>query len=149
MTSELLVLRRCYESLYALARETGCQSLAAPFLSTDYYRFPLADAVQIAREEASRAAADTVFLTPTPALYELSRRPYRKPQILSYVGYYRDYAVFRLDDGNYAHVDVRPELRRVSVRPYVEPCYYMEADPAMRPRTPEEIARLRTIYEEM
>ena len=39
------------------------------------------------------------------------------------------------------------ELRSVSVRPYVEPCYYVEADPSMEPRTPEEIARLRAIYE--
>lgn len=146
-SNELLVLRRCYESLYALARETGCQSLATHFLSTAYYRFPLADAVQIAREEADRAKIDMIFLAPTQALYDLSQQPYRKPQILSYVGYYRDYAVFLLDNGNYAHVDVRPEMRSVSIRPYVEPCYYVEADPSMRPRTAEEIARLREIYE--
>lgn len=119
-----------------------------PFLSSSYYRFPLEEAVQIAREEAMRADADTVFLAATPALYELSQRPYRKPQIVSYVGYYRDYAVFALDNGYFAHVDVRPELKSVSVRPYVEPCYYMEADPSMRPLTPAEIARLRAIYEE-
>lgn len=147
-SNELLVLRRCYESLYALARETGCRDIAAPFLSTFYYRFPLADAVQIAREEAMRADADTVFLAPAQAVFALSQRPYRKPQIVSYVGYYRDYAVFQLDSGNFAHVDVRPELRSVSVRPYVEPCYYVEADPSMQPLTPAEIARLRAIYEE-
>lgn len=147
-SNELLVLRRCYESLYRLAREMGFRSLATPFLSTAYYRFPLADAVQIAREEAMRADADTVFLAPVQTVYELSQRPYRKPQIVSYVGYYRDNAVFQLDSGNFAHVDVRPELRSVSVRPYVEPCYYMEADPSMRPLTEAEIARLRAIYEE-
>lgn len=147
-SNELLVLRRCYESLYRLARETSCRSLAMPFLSTAYYRFPLADAVQIAREEADRAGIDTVFLAPAQTVYALSQRPYRKPQIVSYVGYYRDYAVFALDSGNYAHVDVRPELRNVSVRPYVEPCYYVEADPSMQPLAPAEIARLRTIYEE-
>ena len=81
-------------------------------------------------------------------MYELSQRPYRKPQIVSYVGYYRDYAVFRLDSGNFAHVDVRPERRSVSIRPYVEPCYYVEADPSMRPLSSAEIARLRAIYEE-
>ena len=147
-SNELLVLRRCYESLYALARETGCRSLAAPFLSTFYYRFPLKEAVQIAREEAMRVKTDTVFLAPEHTVYELSQRPYRKPQIVSYVGYYRDYAVFRLDSGNFAHVDVRPELRSVSIRPYVEPCYYVEADPSMQPLTSAEIARLRAIYEE-
>ena len=147
-SNELLVLRRCYESLYRLARETDCRSLAAPFLSTFYYRFPLEDAVRIAREEAMRVNTDTVFLTPEQTVYELSQRPCRKPQIVSYVGYYRDYAVFRLDSGNFAHVDVRPELRSVSIRPYVEPCYYVEADPSMQPLTSAEIARLRAIYEE-
>ena len=146
-SNELLVLRRCYESLYALARETGCRSLAAPLLSTFYYRFPLEEAVLIAREEAGRAGIDTVFVASSPALYALSRRPYRKPQIVSYVGYYRDHAVFQLDSGNFAHVDVRPELKSVSVRPYVEPCYYVEADPSMQPLSPSEIARLRGIYE--
>lgn len=147
-SNELLVLRRCYESLYRLAREMGFHSLATPFLSTAYYRFPLADAVQIAREEAARAETDTVFLAPVQTVYDLSRRPYRKPEIVSYVGYYRDYAVFALDSGNYAHVDVRPELRSVNIRPYVEPCYYVEADPSMRPLISAEIARLRAIYEE-
>lgn len=147
-SNELLVLRRCYESLYRLARETDCRSLAAPFLSTFYYRFPLEDAVRIAREEAMRVNTDTVFLTPEQTVYELSQRPCRKPQIVSYVGYYRDYAVFRLDSGNFAHVDVRPELKSVSIRPYVEPCYYVEADPSMQPLTSAEIARLRAIYEE-
>ena len=142
-SNELLVLRRCYESLYRLARETDCRSLAVPFLSTS-----LEEAVQIAREEAMRVKTDTVFLTPEHAVYELSQRPCRKPQIVSYVGYYRDYAVFRLDSGNFAHVDVRPELRSVSIRPYVEPCYYVEADPSMQPLTSAEIARLRAIYEE-
>lgn len=146
-SNELLVLRRCYESLYTLSREAGCQSIALPFLSAAYYRFPLAEAVQIAREEAERAGIDTIFLAATKELYDLSQRPYRRPEIVAYVGYYRDYAVFKLDSGNYAHVDVRPELRSVSVRPYVEPCYYVEADPSMEPRTPEEIARLRAIYE--
>ena len=147
-SNELLVLRRCYESLYRLAWETNCRSLAMPFLSTAYYRFPLADAIQIAREEADRAGIDTVFLAPTQTVYALSQCPYRKPQIVSYVGYYRDYAVFALDSGYFAHVDVRPELKRVSVRPYVEPCCYVEADPSMQPLTKTEIARLRAIYEE-
>ena len=36
----------------------------------------------------------------------------------------------------------------VSIRPYVEPCYYVEADPSMRPLSSAEVARLRAIYEE-
>jgi len=147
-SNELLVLRRCYESIYYLAHETGSENLVMPFLSTAYYRFPLEEAIQIAREEASRAGINTIFLAATPKLYAMSRKPYRKPGIVSYVGYYRDYAVFQLDNGLYAHIDVRPELRSVSIRPYVEPCYYVEADPSMRQRTPEEIARLRAIYED-
>ena len=95
-----------------------------------------------------RAETDTIFLAPVQSVYALSQCPYRKPEIVSYVGYYRDYAVFQLDSGNFAHVDVRPELRSVSIRPYVEPCYYVEADPSMRPLTSAEIARLCAIYEE-
>jgi len=148
-SNELLVLRRCYESLYCLARETGIGSLAMPFLSTAYYRFPLEEAVQIAREEAGRADIDTIFLTPTQALFDLSQKPYRKPQIVSYVGYYRDYGVFQLDTGQFAHIDVRPEMRSISIRPYVEPCYYVEADPSMLPLSPEEITRLRLLYDEI
>ena len=63
--NELVVLRRCYESLFRLAREQGCRALAMPFLSSAYYRFPLEDAVQIAREEAGRSKIETVFVTCT------------------------------------------------------------------------------------
>ena len=47
----------------------------------------------------------------------------------------------------FARVDVRPELRAVNIRPYVEPCYYLVDDPAYPPLSAEEIARLRGIYE--
>ena len=82
-------------------------------------------------------------------LFDLSQKPYRKPQIVSYVGYYRDYGVFQLDTGQFAHIDVRPEMRSISIRPYVEPCYYVEADPSMLPLSPEEITRLRLLYDEI
>jgi len=68
-----------------LAHETGSEKLVMPFLSTAYYRFPLEEAIQIAREEASRAGINTVFLAATPTLYALSRKPYRKPGIVSYI----------------------------------------------------------------
>ena len=64
------------------------------------------------------------------------------------MGYYRDHAVFRLDSGQYARVDIRPEIRDVNIRPFVEPCYYNEADPSLPPLSAEEILRLRRIYEE-
>lgn len=146
-SNELLVLRRCYEALYQLARETGCKSLAMPFLSAAYYRFPLSDAVLIAREEAGRANVDTIFLAATQELYDLSQTPCRRPEIVAYIGYYRDHAVFQLDNGSYARVDIRPEMRDVNIRPYVEPCYYNGADPSLPPLAPAEIERLRGIYE--
>ena len=145
--NEFLVLHRCYQSLYALAKKLDCSSVAMPFLSAAYYRFPQEDAVQIAREEAECAGVETIFLAQTAELYALSQKPYRKPQIVSYIGYYRDHAVFKLDNGLFARVDLRPEIRDVNIRPYVEACYYTEADPSL-PALPErEIARVRSIYE--
>lgn len=148
-SNELVVLRLCYESLFALARQLGCQALALPFLSAAYYRFPLEDAVHIALEEARKAAVQAIFLAQTQEEYALSRKPYRKPEIVSYLGYYRDHAIFRLDNGLFARVDIRPELRDVNIRPYVAACYYTQADPSLPPLPEAEIARLRRIYEEL
>lgn len=144
---ELVVLRLCYSALYALAREHGCRSIAMPFLSAAYYRFPQEEAVRIGLEEAGRANIETIFLAQTPELFRLSRKSYPKPKIVSYVGYYRDHAVFALDNGQYARVDLRPERRDVNIRPYVEPCYYNEADPSLPPLSEAEVSRLRRIYE--
>lgn len=148
-SNELLVLRLCYEALYDEARRLGCRSLATPFLSAAYYLFPQEDAVRVAREEAAKSEIETVFLAATEELYALAKQPIRKPEIVSYLGYYRDHAVFTLDNGQYARVDLRPELRIVNIRPYVEPCYYNEADPSYPRLAASEIARLRAIYDEV
>lgn len=148
-SNELVVLRLCYESLFALARQLGCRSLALPFLSAAYYRFPLEDAVRIGLEGARKVDVQAIFLAQTQEEYELSQKPYRKPEIVSYVGYYRDHAVFRLDNGLFARVDIRPELKNVNIRPYVAACYYTQADPSLPPLPEAEIARLRQIYDEL
>ena len=146
--NELTVLRCCYESLYALADELGCKSLAFPFLSSQYYRFPKEDAVHAALSEAEKWHGSTVFSAESEELYTLSQRAYRKPEILSYVGYYRDHALFALDNGLFARVDLRPELRRVDVIPYFEACFREGNNPLQPPLPAAEIARLRRIYEE-
>lgn len=147
--NELVVLRCCYESLFALAHRLACRSLALPFLSAAYYRFPVEDAVRIGLEEASKTDVKAIFLAQTQEEYELSQKPYVKPQILAYLGYYRDHAVFRLDNGLFAFVDLRPERREIFIRPYVRACYYTQADPFLPPLPEEEVARLRRIYEEI
>ena len=146
--NELLVLHRCYESVFSLAEELGCRSLVTPFLSACYYRFPPDEAIRIAREEAGRHGLEVCFVADTPALYEQSFRPYHRPEIRSYVGYYRDHALFALDNGLFARVDLRPENRDVALIPYFEACYRAGNNP-LQPALPEaEIARLRAIYEE-
>ena len=75
-------------------------------------------------------------------------RPWRKPQILSYIGYYRDHALFALDNGLFARVDIRPEKREADVIPYFEPCYRQDNNPLQKPLEEKEILRLRRIWEE-
>ena len=145
--SELTVLHRCYQSVFDLAERLGCERLAMPFLSANYYRFPQEDAIHIAFSEAEKRQLHILFLAETPERFALSRQAYRKPEILSYVGYYRDHAVFQLDNGFFAHVDLRPEVRQVTLRSYFDPCYRAETDPARQPLPEEELARLRGIYE--
>ena len=146
--NELLALRRCYDSVLALAEELGCERLAAPFLSALYYRFPRKEAVHIALSAASGKCTELLFSAETEELCRLSRAAYHKPAIVSYVGWYRDHAVFALDDGQFARVDLRPELRSASVIPYVEPCYRVGNNPLQTPLPETEIQRLRRIYEE-
>ena len=146
--NELLILHRCYESVFALARQSGCESIAMPFLSAMYYRFPQHEAVKIALREAETSALDVLFVADTPELLTLSEEPYRKPAIVSYVGYYRDHAIFELDNGLFARVDLRQENVDVSIIPYFEACY-REGNNPLQPGLPEaEIERLRRIYEE-
>ena len=145
--NELLVLRRSYQSLFALAEELGCRSVAMPFLSALYYRFPVEEALHIARSEAEAHSLDVVFVADTAALYRAGQAHYRRPEIVSYVGWYRDHAVFRLDNGLYARVDLRPGQRRVDTVPYIEACYHVGNNPLQQPLPPAEIARLREIWE--
>ncbi|MBO5496709.1 MAG: hypothetical protein J5967_04835, partial [Oscillospiraceae bacterium] len=113
-----------------------------------YYRFPQEEAVRIALEEAGRRSVETVFVPGTGALEALSRQEYRRPGIVSYVGYYRDAAIFALSNGLFARVDLRPELRQVDVIPYFEACYREGNNPLQAPLPEAEIERLRRIYEE-
>ena len=144
--NELLVLHRCYTNLFRLAEELGCRTLVLPFLSCAYYLFPLADAVRIALFEAERTKLKVCFFAETPELFELSGKEYRKPQIVSYIGCHRDHAMFRLDNGSYVRVDIRPEKRDAEIRMFVDACYYEES-PFSKPLPEEEIARLRAVYE--
>lgn len=146
--NELLALHLVYQSLFAAAEKAGCKSLALPFLSAMRYRFPQDEAVKIAYAEADKSALDVVFVADTPELFALSRKPYRKPKIVSYIGWYRDHALFELDNALFARVDIRPEITDVTVIPYFEACYRTGNNPLQPPLPDAEIARLRRIYEE-
>ena len=146
--NEFKVLRIAYRRLFAAVRESGCDSLAMPFLSAMYYRFPKDEAVKIALDEAARSALEVVFAADTPELYAFSRMPYRKPELLDYIGWYRDYAFFGMDDGRFARVDLRPEITEVTPVPCFEACCRVGTDPLQPPLPREEIARLRRLYEE-
>ena len=147
--NELLMLHRCYESSFDLAEQLGCRRVAMPFLSAMGYRFPQEDAVHIARQAARRRELEVVFAADSEALLRLGREAYRKPEIVSYIGYYRDHAIFALDNGLFARVDLRRELREVSVIPYFEASYREGNNPLQPPLPPEEIRRLRRIYDEV
>ena len=146
--NELLALRRCYESVYEQAAALGCRSVATPFLSANYYRFPIEKAVHTALHTAEQQNMETIFVAETRELYVQSHRPYRKPKIVSYVGYYRDHAIFELDNGLFARVDLRPERVDAAEIPYFEACYRIGNNPLQPPLPESEIARLRAIYED-
>ena len=146
--NELLVLHRCYESIYEQAEQLGCRRIAMPFLSALNYGFPREAAVHIALREAEKRELETVFAADTPELLALAGRPYRKPRVVSYVGYYRDHALFALDNGLFARVDLRQENARADVIPYFEACYRAGNNPLQPPLPEAEIDRLRRIYED-
>ena len=146
--NELVALRHCYRSVFTLAAEIGCSRIVSPFLSAAYYRFPSEEAVRIALEEAGKQSFDVVFVAEDKALYETALSPYRKPVITDYIGYYRDHAIFALDNGLYARVDLREEIIDVSVIPYFEACFRTGTDPLQPPLPPDEIELLKTIYED-
>ncbi len=144
--NELPILSRQYESVYAAAERGGCRRVAMPFLSSWNYRFPKAEAVHIALRAAEKSPIETVFLADA-ALCALAGTPYRRPQITDYVGWYRNHAVFALDNGLYAQVDLRPEMKAVAVIPYIEACFRAGNNPLQPALPEEEITRLRRIYE--
>ncbi|MBR0393088.1 MAG: macro domain-containing protein [Oscillospiraceae bacterium] len=146
--NEILILRFCYQRIFQEAERLGCSSVAMPFLSTYYYCFPKEDAVRTALFEAEKTQLHVVFIAETSELYELSRREYRKPEIRSYIGYYRDYAIFELDNGQFVRIDIRPENTEVTRILYFEPCYRVGHDPKQPPLPEYEINRLRTIFNE-
>ena len=146
--NELLALRRCYEAVYDKAAALGLGRLVSPFLSSCYYHFPLEDAVHIARGTAERWPGETVFAADTEELLTISQSPYRKPGIVEYVGYYRDYAMFALENGRYARVDLRPEIAAADSIPYIEPCYRAGNNPLQEPLPEAEIRRLAKVWED-
>ena len=145
--NDLPVLRICYQSLYDLAEKLDVRRIVMPFLSAGYYRFPQREAIQIAFTEAAARDIETVFLAETRDRYDLCLQAVRKPRVFSYIGYYRDHAVFELENGMFAFVDLRPEVESVTLRAFYDSCYLAETDPARRPLSNAEVSRLRRIYE--
>ena len=146
-SNELQILRLCYDNLFKIAEEQGFQSLVTPFLSAAYFRFPLDEAVNIALTAAEKTALKLSFVAETPELERLGQSHYHRPEIVRYIGWYRDHGAFELDNGRFAKVDLRPEMRSVTIVPYIDPCYYIGVNPLQQPLPDEEIARLREIYE--
>ncbi len=146
--NEILILQRCYRNVFQTAERLGCKTIAMPFLSAFYYRFPKEDAVRTAQLEANRTGLQVIFTAENEELAGLGRKECGKQSIRSYIGYYRDYAVFELENGQYVRVDIRPENRDAARILYFEPCYRVGHDPAQEPLPEKEIERLRTVYEE-
>ncbi len=145
---EFKALHICYRNVFASAEKLGCKTVAMPFLSTGYYRFPWTDAVHIAFAEAEKSCMETLFVTDSKELFELAGKPYVKPRIVSYIGYYRDHALFELDNGLFARVDIRSEVTDVTVIPYYEACYRVGNNPRQAPLAESEIRRLMEVYTE-
>ena len=146
--NEILILHLCYQRVFREASRCGCDSVAVPFLSTCYYRFPREDAVRVALFEAAKTPLHVMFVAEDQELFDLGRREYRKPEIRAYIGYYRDYAVFELDNGQFVRVDIRPENTEVTRILYVEPCYRLGHDPEQPLLPLSEVERLKRIYYE-
>ncbi len=145
--NEMYALRVSYQSVFALMEKLGIRTVAMPFLSVSYYRFPIAEAVHIALTEAEKRNGNTVFIAETEEVFEASRQEYKRPKIVSYVGWYRDDAYFELDNGQYVRVDKRPERIRADVIPYIEPCCRMGNNSKQIPLPEDEIRRLQRICE--
>ena len=146
--NEILILHRCYQNLFRAADQLGCESLVTPFLSTFYYGFPKKDAVCAAFTEAGKTRLNVTFIADGEELFKLSTGDMKKPEIQSYIGYYRDHAMFELDNGRFARIDIRPEIRDVTLVPFFEPCYVMGNNPKQEPLSEREISRLTQVYQE-
>ena len=131
--NEILILHRCYQT---------------PFLSTFYYGFPKKDAVCAAFTEAGKTRLHVTFIADSEELFKLSTGDLKKPVIRSYIGYYRDHAIFELDNGRFARIDIRPEIRDVTLIPFFEPCYVVGNNPAQEPLAESEISRLIRVYQD-
>ena len=146
--NEILILHRCYQNIFRAADQLGCESLVTPFLSTFYYGFPKKDAVCAAFTEAGKTRLNVTFIADGEELFKLSTGDMKKPEIQSYIGYYRDHAMFELDNGRFARIDIRPEIRDVTLVPFFEPCYVMGNNPKQEPLLEREISRLTQVYQE-
>ena len=146
--NEILILHLCYRAVFREAEALGCKSLAMPFLSAFYYRFPLDDAVRVALREAEKTGLNVCYVAENREIYDCSQKSHVKPEISSYIGYYRDYAVFQLENGQFIRVDVRPEKKEAARILYFEPCYRVGHDPEQIPLSEKEIERLKEIYYE-
>jgi len=145
---ELGLLRSVYRSIYDIAEKSGIKSIATPFLSANYYLFPQEAAMRSAFLEADRHDVKTVFLAEKKERFDLREKAVRKPGILYYAGYYRDYAAFRLDSDMYAFVDIRPENKRVWFRSFMDGWYRISKEKWYTPLPESEIERARSIYED-
>lgn len=146
--NEILILHRCYQNIFRAADRLGCESLVTPFLSTFYYGFPKKDAVCAAFTEAGKTRLHVTFIADSEELFKLSTGDLKKPVIRSYIGYYRDHAIFELDNGRFARIDIRPEIRDVTLIPFFEPCYVVGNNPAQEPLAESEISRLIRVYQD-
>ena len=145
---EFDVLRMTYRNIISEAERLGCKTIAMPFLSTCYFRFPWDYAINIALSLAAASGLDITFVTDDEELFKKAVNPTARPKIVSYIGYFRDYAVFLLEDGMFAMVDLRIENRDVMVVPYCEPCYVDGNNPLQPPLSESEKIRVSKIYEE-
>ena len=98
--------------------------------------------------EADRHDVETVFLAEKKERFDLREKALRKPKILYYAGYYRDYAAFRLDSDMYAFVDIRPENKRVWFRSFMDGWYRISEAKWYTPLSESEIERVRRVYED-